>query len=91
MKNSFHAFTFVCDELPFIDFFLMCPLFWKTKVILFFVLQYKIFAYGIIDSTYRENEKKCCLTVAKEPIPVFSPVCMVLQKNGPFTKPINEQ
>jgi len=45
----------------------------------------------IIDSTYQKNGKKCLMTEAKEPIFVFSPVCMALQKNGPFSNAFNEQ
>ena len=54
--------------------------------------QFKLYTFGLINSTYRENGNKCLLTIAKEPASVFSSrVGMGLQKNGPFTQAINEQ
>jgi len=50
-----------------------------------------MFNYGIIESNYRENNQKCQLTLAKEPIAMFTPAVFVLAKNGPYSKAINEQ
>jgi hypothetical protein len=50
-----------------------------------------MFNYGIIDSTYRENKMVCQLTLAKEPVAMFTPAVFVLAKNGPYSKAINEQ
>ena len=45
----------------------------------------------LIDATYRENGKKCRVTIAKEPVSLFTPACMALGKDGPYTTAINEQ
>ena len=54
-------------------------------------MQLNLFNYGIIDATYRENDKKCRLTLAKEPLGMFSPAVFLLAKNGPYTQAISEQ
>ena len=48
-------------------------------------------AFTIVDQLYRENGKKCVLTVMKQSVPFFSPVVFNLAKNGPYTKAINDQ
>ena len=53
--------------------------------------QFNLFNYGLIDSTYRENNKQCRLTLGKTPYSMLSPVVYTLAKNGPYTKAINEQ
>lgn len=55
------------------------------------LLQLNIINYGLMDATYRENNKKCKVTLAKEPISMFAPIVQVLAKNGPYTKFISEQ
>jgi len=49
-----------------------------------------LFNYPLIDSTYRENGKKCRLTIAKEPISYFASLSYPLAKNGPYSKAISE-
>ena len=50
-----------------------------------------IYTHGLIDATYRENDKKCKLTIGKQPIDVFAPGTFGLTKNGPYTKAVDEQ
>ena len=50
-----------------------------------------MFSYGLINAAYKENGKKCKLTLAKEPISVFLPVVYGLTKNGPYTEAFDEQ
>jgi len=50
-----------------------------------------LFNYGLIDATYRENNKKCKLTLAKQPFSMFIPIVFPMAKNGPYTNAINEQ
>ena len=47
--------------------------------------------YNILDDLYEENNRKCTLTFMKEPVPFFNMIIFNLEKNGPFTKAINEQ
>ena len=47
--------------------------------------------YTILDELYEENNKKCKLTFMKEAVPFYNIVVLNLDKNGPFTKAINEQ
>ena len=54
-------------------------------------MQYNLYNKGLIDAAYKQNGKKCQLTLAKEPISVFLPTCNPLVKNGPYTTAINEQ
>ena len=53
--------------------------------------QMNLFNYGIIDETYKKNNKKCQFTLAKKPFEMFTPGVFVLAKNGPYTKATNEQ
>lgn len=50
-----------------------------------------LFNYILINSTYYDNDKRCVLTVSKEPVTMFALVVFGLAKNGPFTKAISEQ
>ena len=54
-------------------------------------MQLNLINYGLIDATYKENQKKCKITLAKEPIYVFTPAVQVLAKHGPYTKVISQQ
>jgi hypothetical protein len=49
-----------------------------------------MYNHAVIDFTYRENGKKCKLTLAKEPISFFAPIVLPLAKNGPYTNAVNE-
>ena len=53
--------------------------------------QMDLFNYILINSTYYENNKRCVLTVSKEPVTMFAPIVFGLTKNGPFTQAISEQ
>ena len=47
--------------------------------------------FGIIDATYRENGKKCRLTLARETVgyPLF--VATLFAKDSPYTDTYNKQ
>ena len=45
----------------------------------------------MIAETYRDNGKKCCVTLSKQPHDIYNPICFPLAKNGPFTQVISEQ
>ena len=53
-------------------------------------MQIEMFNYPLIDSTYRENAKKCLLTIGQVPISFFAPIVCPLAINGPYTKAVNE-
>ena len=53
-------------------------------------MQIEMFNYPLIDSTYRENGKKCLLTKGQVPISFFAPIVCPLAINGPYTKAVNE-
>ena len=55
-----------------------------------FFIQLDVFNYGIVDATYRENGKKCKLTLGRNPISFFAPVVFPMAKNGPYSKAISE-
>ena len=60
------------------------------KCIISYNIQLEMFNHALIDATYRENGKKCQLTLAKAPISFFAPIVIPLAKNGPYTKAVSE-
>ena len=63
----------------------------QCAVLLLRTTQMDLFNYILINSTYYENNKRCVLTVSKEPVTMFAPIVFGLTKNGPFTQAISEQ
>lgn len=57
----------------------------------YFLSQPDFLIYTVVSQTYYENSKKCVLTLAKEPVAIFSPIAFTMKKNGPYTQAINEQ